>query len=180
MGGTDGFDQRLSYYRPKVKATHSWYPKVFIHTIAACAANGFVVYKEFHGLPSTYTFLDFLRELIEELAKDELAKRILPLATVPTEPKQRKYVKDWENDATRMTDYHLPLIVKKVRTETKNKAAETTSNRNYKRGDCMVCERKVSMHCKQCKVYLCIEEYDGCDKSCFEMFHRVEKFTQYK
>ena len=180
MGGTDGFDQCLSYYRPKVIAIHSWYPKVFIHTIAACAANGFVVYKEFHGLLPTYTFLDFLRALIGELAKDELAKRIVPLAAVSTEPKKRKYVKDWENDTTGLTGYHLPLVVKKVRMETKNKEAETKSKRNYKRGDCMVCERKVSMQCMQCKIYLCIEEYEGCDKSCWDMFHRVEKFTQYK
>ena len=46
MGGTDGIDQRMSYYRPKVK-TVSWIPKIFIHCLNSAVVNAFIVYRAY-------------------------------------------------------------------------------------------------------------------------------------
>jgi len=57
MGGTDLFDQFLSYYRPKVK-TVAWPVRIFTHFISAAVANAFIIYKDVIQPPSSYTLLD--------------------------------------------------------------------------------------------------------------------------
>jgi hypothetical protein len=76
MGGTDAIDQRVSYYRPNVKCTSAWYQRTFIHIIVLCCINAYIIYYLYLNLDrKEYTYLDFLRQLISELADDELEKK---------------------------------------------------------------------------------------------------------
>ena len=173
------FDQRISYYRPKVKATNSWYPKVFIHCITISAINSFIVYILLFGLLLNYTYLQHVRILIDELARDEFRKKAIPLAEESTESegKKKKHVKHWNQDNTRLIGYHMPLVIRNVTVETNNKE-DNGSVRNFNRGKCILCRKTVTNCCKQCKMYLCTEEFEGHDMSCWGKFHTVQSLME--
>ena len=67
MGGTDVFDQRLSYYRPKFKSK-KWMSRIFTHFLNASAINAYILYKLATKQHSKYSLLKFLVELIQEMA----------------------------------------------------------------------------------------------------------------
>ena len=65
MGGTDTFDQRLSYYRPRIKTSRS--PKrVFVHFQNACVVDAFIIHGQYQKAVKTFQ----LRHFIEKLAFD--------------------------------------------------------------------------------------------------------------
>lgn len=74
MGGTDAFDQIMSYYRPKIKSTKSWYPKVFDHMINASIVNSFIICRLYYKKPNSFVYLDYLRELITELSEEKICQ----------------------------------------------------------------------------------------------------------
>ena len=64
MGGTDAFDQKLSYYKPKVKII-SWQPRILIHLLNAAVTNAHILFKAYNKVEISH--LDFRRLLIKEL-----------------------------------------------------------------------------------------------------------------
>ena len=119
MGGTDSEDQRIAYYRPNVKATASWYPRCFIHTIVMCCCNAYIIYYLFFNIDrKVYTYLDFLRELIEELAQDEYAKQINPINENNTRPRQYQSKQSWESDHSRFKGMHMCQKINRENVET--------------------------------------------------------------
>ena len=57
IGGTDAFDQLISYYRSLER--HSWYPRGFIHVIIACCINAYILYNLYWKLSSkTFAYSD--------------------------------------------------------------------------------------------------------------------------
>jgi hypothetical protein len=168
MGGTDGFDQRLAYYRPNVKATASWYPRVFVHIIIACAVNSFILYVDYNNLGKDYTYLMFLRSLIDELAEDQLSKNRNETAPANMSSKKNFYT-HWCKDETRFRGNHFPLTVREAR-------QEGEKNRFLKRGRCVVCDLKCHVSCEQCGVYLCDEVHKDREINCFKAFHTVKKY----
>ena len=176
MGGTDSEDQRIAYYRPNVKATASWYPRCFIHTIVMCCCNAYIIYYLFFNIDrKVYTYLDFLRELIEELAQDELSKS--RNTSSEAGPKQRQHKATWNNVESRLTGMHIPQTIKERKIETLNKEQNTTVTRNFKRGKCLLCHRHEKICCEQCHVYLCCTENVAFGMSCWKAFHTLPKIT---
>jgi hypothetical protein len=49
--------------------------------------------------------------------------------------------------------------------------------RNYQRGKCMVCGKKVPVKCKQCTTSLCIDSSVDGELTCFERFHTEKYFV---
>ena len=163
MGGTDGFDQCLSYYRPRVK-TVSWLPRVFIHFLNAASVNAFILCNTSCHAEGRYRYLDYVRLLIEQLVEEECAKkRQTGAATCGV-----RKATTWNKDVVRRsTGLHTPLIIQ-------NTCREGNVNRNLVRSTCMVCKNKVIVKCKQCGVYLCI--VDNGEIPCWERFHSPNNF----
>lgn len=176
MGGTDSFDQRMSYYRPKVKSTKSWYPRVFVHVINAAAINAFLIYNLYHKKPASYTYLDFARSLITELAQDELEKKSTTILLAPEIAEPLKRVKAWVEDKSRLQGYHMSLVIRQERVVVNRSLPRGFQKVNYIRGCCMVCGRKIPSQCKQCHIFLCNEAYGSDNLTCFEKFHTLPDF----
>ena len=179
MGGTDSNDQRASYYRPNVKCTHSWYPRTFIHVIVLCCINAYIIYYLFFKLNrNVYTYLDFLRELIDELAEDEFAKKRNGGNEIDGESKKATYKKlsMYEDNELRLRGIHVPQVINEERVETLNKETQETFTRNYSRSRCILCRRLIDVCCKQCQVYLCLNVKEQFGKSCWEVFHFEKNF----
>ena len=140
MGGTDAIDQRVSYYRPNVKCTSAWYQRTFIHIIVLCCINAYIIYYLYLNLDrKEYTYLDFLRQLISELADDELEKKRHNTNAKEETSKTVKSLKSWEKVESRLRGVHMPKIIEEERLEWLNKEENTTIKRNLKRGNCLVC-----------------------------------------
>ena len=172
MGGTDSEDQRIAYYRPNVKATASWYPRCFIHTIVICCCNAYIIYYLYWNLDrKVYTYLDFLRELIDELAQEELSKSRNTSSEEVERPNQRQHKTTWNNVESRLRGMHIPQTIKDTKSAT----------RNLKQSKCLLCHRFVTICCKQCKVFLCVSENEKSEAfgmPCWEAFHTLPKITQ--
>lgn len=166
MGGTDGIDQRMSYYRPKVK-TVSWIPKIFIHCLNSAVVNAFIVYRAYTGNPKKYFLKDFIMELIMQLAEDEM--NLKRLNEAPQSLNKRKSLQTWNKDRSRLQNYHFPQSIK----------LPEGGNRNKKQGDCMLCRTTTTTRCKQCDIHLCIVE-DGRYMSCFQQFHTQQDISKGK
>lgn len=69
MGGTDAIDQKLSYYRPKLRY-RKWPKKLIFHLIWLCITNSHIIYKEVmncqRGHPS-YELQGFMMNLCRQL-----------------------------------------------------------------------------------------------------------------
>jgi hypothetical protein len=166
MGGTDGIDQRMSYYRPKVK-TVSWIPKIFINCLNSALVNAFIVYRAYTQQPTKYSLKDFIIDLILQLAEEEMSLKQLQQA--PHASSTRKCLQSWNKDRSRLQNFHFPQAIK----------LPEGGNRNKKQGDCMLCRTTTTPRCKQCEIHLCIVE-DGQNMSCFQQFHTQQKILNCK
>ena len=177
MLGTDGFDQRVAYYRPNVKATKSWYPRTFIHIIVASCVNAYILWYLYNRKDrKVFTYLIFLRELIDELAEDELTK--LRNSSNDDEPvrKRGRTLKNWQQDESRLQGIHCPERFKEESIETLNKEDETTFKRNYKRGHCRLCRSNTSNYCDKCLIPLCSDQNPSYGNTCWKVFHTCPNF----
>lgn len=123
-----------------------------------------------------FAYLDFLRELIAELAEDEQAKQRNSISLNATSS-NTKTLKTWEKDESRLIGVHMPIINRDPQYETLNKEENTLVLRNYKRGRCFLCRTNVSLKCFQCKVYLCCDVNGNDGVSCWQKFHFHPKLT---
>jgi hypothetical protein len=185
MGGTDGIDQKLSYYRPKLKAL-SWGPRIYSHSMSLAAVNAFLIMMgRERNLPKNYDHLQFLKKLIRQLADPLLCEFELqtPITYRGTQYKKRE---QWNEDYTRVQGKHMPCSIRQPREEGAGKTSngdQTVISRNLKRGRCMICGQSNTTYCEQCGCYLCIVEYrDGSihdrEMTCWKKFHTVRNFIQ--
>ena len=88
MGGTDIGDQRQSYYRPRIK-TRSWAPRVMQFLFSLSSGNAYVIKlsKENIQARQRYRYMDFMNNLIEQLAAPTLEAR--RLEGVPNFPRSK-------------------------------------------------------------------------------------------
>jgi hypothetical protein len=161
MGGTDGIDQRGSYYRPKVK-TVTWIPKIIVHLLDIAVVNAFILYREYMKPNKRYVLKNFLMDLIEELVAEERALSELPNASVRRSGAKR--LQAWSKDQSRLIDRHFPQIIIHPKVDKKGR------KRNRLKQHCMLCNLDVTTRCKQCDIGLCIAEI-GDEMSCFHQFH---------
>ena len=156
MGGTDRFDQNLSYYRPKLK-TRSWMTRVLVHLLNACVVNAYIIYKHLYAdnLPRGYGLLDYLELLITGLSYNETDLE------QPSAPSKRTR-KQWEHCYTRLEGVHTPV----------QRVEKDQKDRNMVRGRCILCSTRVTYQCIQCDVHLCIQEMiPGANYNCWGRFH---------
>lgn len=69
MGGTDAMDQKLSYYRPKLRY-RKWPKKMIFHLVWLCITNAHIIYKEVMKCErnhSNYELQEFMMNLCSQL-----------------------------------------------------------------------------------------------------------------
>jgi hypothetical protein len=176
MGGTDGFDQCIAYYRPKVKSKKSWMPRTFIHIIIMSCVNAYILWYLYKNLDSKkYPYLHFLRKLIEELAYGEMHRYDNFDNGTPINKKARTF-QSWERDESRLRGVHFAESIEEIRFETLDKEYNTIFKRSYKRGHCRLCRLKTSNYCELCKIRLCKDKNFKFGITCFKAFHTCPVF----
>ena len=168
MGGTDSFDQRLSYYRPSIK-TRRYPPRVFVHFLNACVVNAFIIHKQYHKTDKTFQ----LRHFIEKLAFD-LVPQIDNSASPGVPPVFKRRKTQWEQDRIRLNrkEMHAPFI---------EELPDETSNNKHFRSQCVICGNKSNVRCLTCGAYLCVKgKYaDGIHEvTCWIKFHTKAKLLE--
>jgi hypothetical protein len=182
MGGTDGIDQHISYYRPRVKSL-SWGPRIYSHLMAMAVINAYLIKIDKEKLDrKVYRHLDFLKALIDQLAAPSL--RINEADTNAVRTGRYLNRDQWNIDNTRLQGRHFPQIVYSPREEGAGRSTRGEAislNRNLKRGRCMMCGQSVNSKCEQCECYLCISIptgiHDG-EYTCWKKFHTCRDFIE--
>ena len=175
MGGTDSGDQRMEVYRPEVK-TISWIPRVLCHFINAAIVNSFIWYRAaFPEKPIThYKFRD---QLVDEMVRPLLEKKLTELGHIKEKSLTKK---SWSKEMSRRIGAHYVYQERKPadkRIEGLNPSNPSKQrNRNWFRGNCMLCGRSVDTKCKQCRVWLCCVLNENTKSTCFEDFHTLPNF----
>jgi hypothetical protein len=169
MGGTDSIDQRMSYYRPKVK-TVKWAPRIFTHIINAAGVNSYIIMKDHQGLGERFKHLDFLQQLVVQLAHEFLQGKRIVCAEVVPHPVQR--LATWNRDPSRLIGTHFPCTIPNDQI-----LRAFDGNRTFIRGYCMLCGLKIISRCRSCNISLCIDISDDNPTSCFEKFHTLTSIT---
>ncbi len=145
MGGTDSFDQRMSYYCSSIKS-RKWTMRVMQHLLMIAVVNSWILYKESHQDPLS------LKEYIKAIITQCLA--VNPIAVViPEVVRARRSLAGAAADETRLIGTHMPSMA--------------THHRN--RRTCIVCKQITHFECTRCNVGLCI----GNDTvpHCWRRFH---------
>ena len=183
MGGTDSMDQRLSYYRPHLKAV-SWVPRMLCHFINIAVVNAYILYKEYYGKGKDYHLIEFTEVLIDQLAEEYAeAVKSARSSTVRTRIWRTKH--SWEKSyLERISGIHPCIITttaephfRKPKNPVSSIMAGRSATINNYRGKCMLCSRDIQTRCKQCNVHLCVYVQEGSlENSCFQVFHSEKKF----
>ena len=120
-----------------------------------------------------YKYLDFLKQLIEELAKEELQKINGTKNANPnsTSTNTIKKLKQWSSYQGRLQGAHYPVRIKC------NESKKMTKDENFLRGHCMICNKVIRSRCIECNIYLCIDTNDMNSPTCFKKFHTFEKLV---
>ena len=150
MGGTDRFDQKVSYYRTTIK-TKRWQTRIFTHFIHCAVVNAHILYCIKKGLnrgDDGFSLLSFIGLLVDELAAPQRKKGTF---VGPTE------------SPLQYPGLHFPCI--------KSSITLTNGKRKECRQLCRVCNDRTNSFCKRCKVPLCFSTEMECDDSCFESYH---------
>lgn len=154
MGGTDKFDQYMSYYRTSVK-TKKWPHPVIFHFLHASIVNAWILYKTKYKLQKQDdcgNLISFIEHIINNwsvrgfiVPEAQVAHDILPKhrSTTTVDPADVRYF-----------GQHFGRILK---------------------SDCRQmckqpgCNRKASSICETCAVHLCMYSDEG--STCFEKYH---------
>jgi hypothetical protein len=169
MGGTDAFDQKLSYYRPSIN-TKRWPHRIFFHLFQCSLINAHIIYKERLGLQKhdplddlfgfTNRILDGIvvkyvngadiNDVDDEEPEDEEVLQHSPV-------KRMRHVPPKATDVSRHYPYSMPTKVRGTR----------HVNRVVCRGP--GCTKKVLTFCHECKVGLCLDLIGG--TNCWQKYH---------
>lgn len=168
MGGTDSFDQRLSYYRPSVN-TKRWPHRVIFHLFQCSIINAHIIYKEVNNLQKHKPLFDlfsFLDTIIDEVVENGLSQQ---KADVVVESNASKIVHQplkrqrLVSNAATESRIHIPYCLPSVDPNTKK---ETRLQCKYPG-----CTKKVSSFCSECHVSLCLDMVEG--RNCWMNFHQL-------
>jgi len=150
MGGTDSFDQLLSYYRTTIK-TKRWQTRIFTHFLMCAVVNAHILYKLGGGVEMKegglkrgdpgYDLLGFITLLVDQLVS-------------PFSPSTYRKKEETEN-SNRYTGVHEPLYCGNFSVN-----GEQIDNRRF----CACCRKRVRTFCNDCKVPLCF-------KDCWKTWH---------
>ena len=154
MGGTDQFDQMLSYYKTTVK-TKKWQTRVFTHFLMCSVVNSSILYRLEQGTvrgQKGHDLLSFVDMLIDEL--------VTPLSA----QKEARSAEDAVD--VRFVGVHSPALCLGVTVQ----VGKTLVRPNV-RAPCKVCSKRTNQYCKTCKVALCFAGDCDDDDSCFEAWH---------
>lgn len=177
MGGTDAEDQRLSYYRPKVK-TVSHAPRIFIHMIQASLVNAFIIYKHRNNLnPNQYRYLDFLNAVIDQWSHPWIQRIAEGDAQLQNAARRSRVA--WNKDRSRLVGRHYPVMIVNPTPERRG-VGNVPRLRNLDRGRCINCTDHANTKCIQCGVYLCCRrtplQMHINDENCWMKFHTYRNF----
>ena len=166
MGGTDRFDQQLSYYRISLRTRH-WKRKIYAHMINVAVVNSHIIFVESRkqrkresdsrAYPS---LLQFQEMLITELGFPQTIE--LPREVYNEPPPRRRTLPKALADVRRRSGIHEPLILKRSRDGPNT------------RKTCLWCQKSgIYTMCKTCNTPLCMSTCydDPNDDSCFLQFH---------
>ena len=178
MGGTDSGDQRVFYYRPRLK-TRTWPQRIFAHFLNVAVTNAFIFTKHTGQCKCPPTHLAFRELLVNELLEDFWAQRQEIPAAKPSRGQSRK---QWEVDPTRLAGLHFPAIAYNEKANQIDISNQSTNlridARNNARGRCILCTQKVAVYCEACDVYICIKN-SAYETNCFREFHTHKKFENF-
>ena len=165
MGGTDSFDQRLFYYKTRVRSKR-WPVRIFTHFLEAAVINAYILHRDSKRLERSqqgYTLLSFYELLIDQLATSSLKKGGWPGASI------RECRKTDETKAKRFVGRHKIYYEKRIRVKS---GAGATRRR------CRVYHIQTLSGCKTCDVGLCLLssrlDSDPNDDCCFDKYHDPE------
>jgi hypothetical protein len=175
MGGTDLFDQFLSYYRTSVK-TKRWPHTIIFHFMLCCVVNSWIIYKDIHH-PKTHENNGSLRSYISNLVcimcdmtdgtdEDVDTDEGVVADTFLRAPKHQKVSSD-PVPVSRYTGMHYTMGLPNYDTEGK------TTRRHCKGPNC---NKLTSCYCFKCGVALCCDQKLGQDEvtqtTCFIEYHQ--------
>jgi len=178
MGGTDAFDQFMSYYRTTITAKR-WQVRVFTHFLMAAVVNAHILYKlgggeemKIGGLnrgDKGFTLLDFMGMLVDQLCTPGVVGG-----------KSKKAKKQAEIEA-RFIGRHSPCVLHGERVAV---AGGGESNTNPRR-KCRVCSVLTRTFCRDCPGYregdcapLCIATSLDHEDSCFDIWHNPSSYEK--
>jgi hypothetical protein len=156
MGGTDSFDQLISYYKTTVK-TKRWQTRVFTHFLMCAVVNAHILYKLLVGGGEEmkegglrrgdkgFALLDFIGILVDQL--------VTPMDPIPTNKKKASV------DRNRFLGVHEP--------EYRAEKWMNDGKRECNRRACQVCSNRVKTFCVDCKVALCFSP-------CWKKWHTLQ------
>lgn len=175
MGGTDRFDQLLSYYDDRSK-TLSWKLRVITHFFRGSCINSMIL-KNLH-LNEERTLLECFQEIIAEwtgsddcgtVDDDSSVEEQTGMPCVPMQHYQEQSKQRWmEASEFRKSGFHSP-----------QRAVIFCQQHNISRGDpsrarCKVCGSISATVCDTCGVQLCVAAPNGSD--CFRTFHTKDSW----
>ncbi|MEY4861808.1 MAG: hypothetical protein RL059_1512 [Bacteroidota bacterium] len=166
MGGTDSFDQCISYYRTGVKSKR-WPHRIIFHFFLSSVINAHIIYKWNTGIK--INLLTFIEELIDTMAAMGVKNN--------TESDEDEF----------NINYSVPI--KKMRFDTKIEHCDRlvgqhwpvslpthnpqTGQHNRRKCAFPICSKIGSVFCKSCHVALCIDDEGG--SNCFTKFHTLSQ-----
>jgi hypothetical protein len=162
MGGTDKFDQLISYYHTMVSSTR-WPVRIFTQFFHASIVNAHILYKLNHPRITrndvNFTLLSFTRSLIASMGT--------PLATITAETMPRG-VKS--SDPIRHQGTHMPMLLRRNR--------DNDGKQSDYRRHCKICNERVPSMCATCNIGLCFSTNRASalqGDSCWERWHNPAK-----
>ena len=148
MGGTDLFDQMVSYYKTRVR-TRRWQTRIYFHFLNAMVVNAHILYKQVKTPvrgDDNFTLLSFMLSLISGWATPQLLV-------------QQKV--DGKYSKAKVRVYHQGVHTPVFKARVKN--SET-------RKWCKCCKKHIASFCMECDVALCFGDGEGTE-SCWSKFH---------
>lgn len=177
MGGTDLFDQLLSYYRTNVKSKR-WHHNIIFHILLCCALNAWILFKLKYELAKHQscgnfrTFLELLIVQMNDTPADAAPSSpqgseddVQNLYVTDIAPKKRKVDNISQDDARFCGDH----------TAVKVSIESSSGGRGRRRCARQGCLSKSTVICRQCTVALCI--VDSENGTCFERYHDKKCYT---
>ena len=160
MGGTDSFDQKVSYYYSPVKSI-KWTVRVIAHFLHIACVNAHILFKQQseanHSHRNGSRLLHYTLHLCEQLINADIDVHAV------NPPGLRRSVAALA-DPNRLVGEHIPchkpysVVVDGERVITEN------------RRKCVICKTRVSTFCANCNAYLCLGS--DVNNNCWTRFHR--------
>lgn len=182
MGGTDGTDQKISNYFPKIKSA-AWPVRIFVHMLMVSISNSYIIYywlfkknKGDNGTNIRYGLKNFIVELIGELAEEHLNNNLAnndvadaapPPAAAGTPVSNPTPLSASRKRSLPVSSCHYPEKLFGSRKTAEAAGAGATKEPKLIRGLCCYCgSKKVHTHCSECQRFYCIEVSSANQVSC--------------